>query len=183
MTKRISKRMLTVIICVSLALFIATGSTLAYLFAKTPSLENTFEPVYVSCLVEENFDGVTKSNVRIKNTGDISSYMRATFVVMWVADNGSVHSSSPVENVDYKLTLGSSKWQKGSDGFYYYSYAVESGNSADEFITSLTLVGEAPTGYSLSVHVAATAIQAEPTHAVTEAWGVSVLGNGSITPP
>ena len=106
---KISKKLLIILICSAVAVCITTGSTLAYIFAKTDNRENKFEPVFVSCNVEESFDGKTKSNVIIRNTGDIEAYIRATFVVMWVSDSGAVHSSAPVEGQDYTLVMGSQK--------------------------------------------------------------------------
>ena len=179
---KISKRLLITIICVAIAVCATTGGTLAYLFSKTEARDNAFEPVFVSCQVEESFDGVTKSDVKIKNTGDVKAYIRATFVVMWRSDDGKVHSSTPVEGQDYMITLGSTKWVKGSDGFYYYTSAVHSGESTDILISSISKTADGPEGYSLSVHVAATAIQSEPATAVEEAWKVTVQSNEKLTP-
>ena len=183
MSKNISKKLIVIVIAVLLAVTAVTGGTVAYLLAESPSVENSFKPVYVSCLVEEKFDGVTKSDVKIKNTGDISAYIRATFVVMWVAEDGSVLSRKPVLDADYSLTPGSSKWALGSDGFYYYTLPVASGKSTELLIDTISLTGTAPKGHSLTVHVAATAIQAEPHTAVTQGWGVQIQADGTLVAP
>jgi hypothetical protein len=180
---KISKRLLIILICSAVTICVATGSTLAYIFAKTDNRENRFEPVFVSCDVEEKFDGNTKSNVIIRNTGDIEAYIRATFVVTWVSDSGAVHSSLPVEGQDYSLVLGSSKWLKGTDGFYYYTMPVHPGEATDVLISSIAPLVEGPDGYSLSVHIASTAIQSKPISAVNEAWGASVNENNILTAP
>lgn len=181
MTK--NKKLLLIAIAVLIAVACTTGGTLAYLMAGTPSVDNTFRPVYVSCSVEEQFDGVTKTDVKIKNTGDINAYIRATFVVMWVADNGSVLGDKPVLGTDYTIDYGSANWLQGSDGFYYYNVPVSAGDTTAILLDKVILKGEAPEGYSLTVHVAATAIQAEPAAAVTEAWGVQLNSNGSLIAP
>ena len=62
---------------------------------------------------------------------------------------------------DYSLTLGSPKWVKGSDGFYYFVSYIEADSYTDVFIDSISALRDGPTGYSLSVHVTATAIQAD----------------------
>ena len=181
MTK--NKKLLLIVIAAMIAIVCTTGGTIAYLLAGTPSVDNSFQPVHVSCLVEEQFDGATKTDVKIKNTGDINAYIRATFVVMWVADNGSVLGSKPVLGTDYTIDFGASSWVLGSDGFYYYTSPVSAGESTAILLDSVPLIGEAPEGYSLTVHVAATAIQAEPAIAVTEAWGVQIDSNGRLVAP
>ena len=180
-----SKKLLITLIGLLLIVGTAVGGTLAYLFSKTPETENSFTPVVVSCAVEESFDGAVKSDVKVRNTGDIAAFVRATFIVMWTSDSGSVHSSSPLENTDYTVSFGSAKWTKGTDGFYYYSNSVMPGDVTDIFISSITLADGAdiPAGYSLSVHVVASAIQSEPSTAVNDAWGATVQGaNGLIAP-
>ena len=180
---KISKKQLIIIICVAITICATVSGTIAYLFAKTNEITNSFTPVFVSCEVQEHFDGVTKTNVRIKNTSDIKAYIRATFVVMWLSEEGNVYSSAPVEGQDYAITLGSSKWIKGSDGFYYYNSAVHAGESTDIMINSVSPISDGPEGYSLSVHIAATAIQSEPTAAIEQAWRVSINSDGKLIIP
>ena len=177
------KKILIIIAALLLISAFAGGATLAYLLAETPAVENNFVPVYVSCEVIEEFTGTTKSNVSVKNTGDIKAYIRATFVIMWTSEDGSVYSIPPKEGVDYSITLGSSSWSLGSDGFYYYELPVEAGASTDAIIDSLTILSTPPEGHNLNVHVAATAIQAEPAGAVEDAWGATVQENGALTAP
>ena len=177
------KKLILIIAMAFVLLGTAVGTTLAYIFDRTPSVENSFEPVYVSCAIEERFDGVTKSEVKVRNTGDINVFIRATFVAMWVADDGKVLSVAPVEGVDYAIQLGSSKWQKGSDGFYYYTSQVAPTSATEMLIDTISVTGDAPKGYKLAVHVAATAIQAEPAGVIAETWGATVQTNGTIIAP
>ena len=163
---------------------IAGGTTAAYLLDETTPLQNSFDPVFVECEVEEVFDKTTKSNVTIKNTGEIDAYIRAVFVVTWVASDGSIYSTAPARGVDYELVLGASGWEVGSDGFYYYTSAVAPGASTSTLIDSLTVVSQTPPeGHKLSVHVAATAIQSTPAAAVENAWGVTVDSDGTLNAP
>ena len=181
MTK--NKKLILIVIAALITVVCTTGGTLAYLLTGTPSVDNSFQTVYVSCSVEETFDGKTKSNVAVKNTGDIDAYIRATFVVMWVANDGSVLSAKPALGTDYTLSYGSDNWALGSDGFYYYALPVSAGDTTAILLDKVILTGEAPEGYSLTVHVAATAIQAEPAAAVTEAWGVQIRSDGRLIAP
>ena len=183
MTRKITPKLIIIIAAVFLIISTATGVTLAYILKGTPPVENSFDPVYVSCLVEEEFDGRTKSNVKVKNTGDINAYVRATYIVMWKNDDGAVLGQAPVLGVDYTITTGSDKWVLGSDGFYYYTSPLMPNVSSDILIKEIKATENAPDGYFLSVHVAATAIQAEPTNAVTEAWTATIGSNGSLTAP
>ena len=178
-----TKKLWIVIISLILVVCVSGGATLAYLYAKTPEVENSFTPVFVDCEVVEEFSGTTKSNVAVKNTGDITAYVRATFVVMWVADDGTVYGVAPREGVDYSIELGSPAWMLGSDGFYYYSMPVVSLATTEALINTLTLISEAPDGYKLTVHVAATAIQSEPAAAVEDAWGATLQPDGALVAP
>ena len=183
-TKKRTVKYTVAIICAVLVIAVAVGATIAYIMADTPPVENTFEPVFVSCAVEETFDGAVKSNVTVKNTGDISAYIRAAVVVTWVSDNdGSVNSTAPVAEVDYSISMGSSLWVKGSDGFYYYTAPIVAGESTEKLINTLTTVGDGLEGHSLSVQILASAIQAEPVEAVNMAWGASVSADGSLISP
>ena len=81
------------------------------------------------------------------------------------------------------LELGSLKWARGSDGFYYYSDPVAPGDVTELLIKSIYPIVEAPEGYSLKVHIAATAIQSEPEEAVEGAWGAIIRDDGTMTAP
>ena len=131
---KINKKLLLIILSLILATVLAGGTTVSYLLAQTPPAENSFTPVFVDCKVEESFNNTTKSNVTVKNVGDIAAYIRATYVVMWVAADGSVHSARPVEGVDYSITFGPPSWNLGTDGFYYYDLPVSAGSSTEVLI-------------------------------------------------
>lgn len=173
----------TIVIAVLIVVFATTGGTLAFIFTGTPPVENSFETVYVSSAVEEDFDGAVKSNVKVRNTGGISAYIRAVAVVTWAKDDGTVHANMPIAGSDYSIDFGSYKWSLGSDGFYYYTESVSAGNATEVLFDSVSLIGTAPSGYTLSVSIYATAIQAEPARAAAEAWGVEILQNGNLVAP
>lgn len=62
--------LLLTLVLLALAL---TGATLAYLITHTDPVPNRFTPAHVSCNVTEDFDGTTKKNVNVTNTGDIDA--------------------------------------------------------------------------------------------------------------
>ena len=188
MKKRISVKKTMLIVSAVLLIAVAIGTTTAFLVDETPPLTNTFQPVSVSCAVQESFDPTTnlKKDVSVKNTGDIPAYVRATVVVTWVSEDGNTtYGGAPVAGVHYTVVMGQNGWQQGSDGFYYCTAAVEAGGTTPILLASATPVaGQAPEGYRLSVQIVASAIQADPAEAVTSAWsGVTVRSDGTITAP
>ena len=179
--KRILTKHWVLFLLVPAILLTVTGGVFAFLTAITPKVTNWFDPVVVTCRVEEEFDGNAKQNVSIRNTGDISGFIRATLVINWVDADGKVLAAAPVESVDYTAEWGSNLWQMGSDGYWYYTKAVSPGETTDLLLKSLT-PGTAPEGYRLQVQILATAIQAEPVAAVESAWGADVTAD-RLTPP
>lgn len=169
-----------------LVILVSVGTTLAYLSTKTESIENTFTSADVSSEVEETFDGTTKTEVSIKNTGKVDAYIRAVVIVTWVADEGAdVYATKPVEDEDYKISYASEvNWKKGANDFWYFTSPVGTGESTADLIKSCTVVeGKAPEGYHLSVEIVASAIQASPETVVETQWGVTVENNVITTVP
>lgn len=147
-----------------------TGSTIAYLFDNSDAIVNTFKPSSVTTEITEEFDGNTKHDVVIKNTGDVTAYIRATYVVTWQNQDGEVHPSQPAAGTDYIITMGDG-WFQGSDGYWYHTAEVSAQESTSVFIdTCAPVEGMAPENYYLSVEILASAIQSVPTNAVNEAW-------------
>lgn len=174
---------LKTLIIVALALFTigAVGATVAFIMDKTPLLENEFTPATVSCEVTETFDGENKTDVAVKNTGNVNSYVRAAVVVCWISkENGSIYSVMPREGVDYTLTQTASGWTKSTDGYYYYASPITPGASTEILISSLKMQNTAPDGYTLSVQIAASALQSTPKQTVENLWNVTVLDNGNL---
>lgn len=157
------------------------GSTVAFLVDKTGNVQNTFEYAKVSCEVTETFNGTSKSNVQITNTGTTDAYIRATYVVNWLDKDGKIAASDP-EGYSYSLNVNpDGKWTKMGD-YYYYLTPVAPGKSTPESLLTCTViypVTENPE-YTLSVEILATAIQSTPAKAVEEAWGVPI-SQGSVT--
>ena len=156
---------------------------------KTPAVKNEFAYGKVSCEVLEDFDGTVKSNVRIKNTGNIPAYILARVVVTWKNENGDIYGTKPVLGEDYSLAINSndnSKWfnmTTDSGGLYFYfPEFIEPGEETDKmrYDFKKTENANVPKGYDLSVEILADAIQSEPVSAVKEAWGMTVQ-NGVIT--
>ena len=176
-------RVIAIAISIVAAVAIATGSTIAYLWTKAPPIENTLEPVAVTCRVNETFDGVIKSNVSVTNTGDVKAYVRASIVATWIDAEGNTYGGeTPVEGVSYKVTYSLSDWVKGSDGYFYFLSPVNAGMDTAPLLDTLSPVSEnIPEGYTLRVQILASAIQAEPSAAVEQYWNVTVASDGKLT--
>lgn len=170
------------ILLVSLVLILvfAVGGTLAYLVTSTASIENLFNASNVSVAVTETLANGVKSNVKVQNTGNTDAYIRAAVVINWQNESGNVYGQVPTSN-DYSITwnLTDTGWFQGNDGFYYYKNAVAPTKTTEEaLITSCTWLNEPPAdGYTLTVEILASGIQASPKNAVESAWGVSVDDN------
>ena len=158
------KKIITLLALVLLLTLVITG-TVAFLATGTNSIVNTFTPSHVTTQVVETLDGNTKSDVMIKNTGDTSAYIRATYVVNWVDANGNIYAAQPEAGTDYTILLNvgfeSAPWTLGDDdGYYYCNTAIEPGNETPVLINSIAPVADkAPTGYTLQVTIIAEGIQ------------------------
>ena len=113
--------------------------------------------------------------MKITNTGTAPSYIRAAVVVTWVTSDGSTLAETPVEGEDYDITYAENTgWLKGDDGYWYYTTPVNPNESTGILIDECTQLAE-KADCQLAVEILASAIQSDPSDAVTEAWGVTVL--------
>ena len=175
---RKNTRIITLLIALLLFSALAVGGTVAWLTANTGNVANTFTPSHVACQVTENFDGTTKSNVNVTNTGDTEAYIRVKLVTYRVNDDGQhIGGTATIPT----FTPGSG-WIE-HDGYYYYTSPVKPGEEPnDDLISSITLTGsynDADGGKQV-IEVMAEAIQSQPAAAVGSSWGVSI-SEGSVT--
>lgn len=183
--KRVMKTKQPVALVALLVLLCCTVvGTLAYLVTSTDPVTNTFTPASVSTEVNEDFDGITKSNVTIKNTGNIDAYIRATVVVNWASDSETeknvVSGIVPKEGTDYTIDWTMVNWVKVGD-YYYYTQKVAAKGETKQLFTDCKLKEGVtpPSGYHLQVTILADGIQAEPVHVVADVWkDVKVGANG-----
>lgn len=186
--RRRNQRKWLAVTIISIICCVISGITLAYVFTQTDALKNTFVPAQVSCDVLEGqdgstFDGTTKSDVKIKNTGETTAYIRAAVVVTWMSEDGTqVTATKPVEGTDYQITYNTdSDWVHSSDGFWYYTIPVDVDGQTDTLIESCVCSVTPPDGFYLSVEIVASAIQSSPSTVVTEYWSSGVAGVNETT--
>ena len=183
MRRRTRKKKVNVAVIAVLFLCIIAGTVggaYAYLTAKTDPISNEFVPAKVSCLVEEDFAEGVKSNVKVRNTGNIDAYIRAVVVATFVSEDGKVLATAPKESVDYFIQWGTDGWTQGQDGYWYHTKPVKPEETTVLLIESAYELS-VPDGYRLHLQILATGVQSDPAIAVQEAWGVSV-NNGELLP-
>lgn len=197
------KRIILPLIITLSAVVLIVGVSLvsAYMFKKSETTVNNFDPAVVSCAVEEVFDGQKKTSIKVKNTGNVKAYLRLKIVTYWQDSKGNAVwisgqdsdtnnppqlNSIPNVNVD----LGTD-WKSDNEDHatYYYTKPVEPNGLTENLLNSeisglnsvqTTVNGVVYTYYPV-VEIVAEAIQSDPTSAVTESWKVTIDSNGTIT--
>ena len=171
-------RKAALILSLCLIFALAVGTTLAYLKANTSPVTNTFTAAKSKITIEEKTDDGIKSEIYIKNEGTATSYVRVKLVMNWVDGNGKVVSGGNLPEV----TLNEPDWFM-KDGIYYYTKPVGPKDSTANLLKDPITQPNAPEGCHLEVTVLAESIQAAPSKAVTDSWGVRVDSNGYLTQP
>ena len=176
-------RLMTMVIATVLLLALAIGGTLAWLSTKDGPITNTFTPSKVTCKVTESFNGETKSNVNVTNTGDTDAYIRVKLVTYRTNDQGQ-HIGGTASLP--RFTLGEN-WVS-HDGYYYYTLPVAPGESPETNLTESMTLTDSYTdadGGKQAIDVMAEAIQSVPEAAVKAAWGAgfSINADGSLNVP
>lgn len=170
-------RKAALILSLCLIFALAVGTTFALLKASTAPVENTFTAAKSDIKIDEDVTGGQKKSIIVKNTGTAVSYVRVKLVMNWVDDNGNV-SAEPV-NITPSITAD---WFE-QDGIYYYKMPVAAKDFTTNLLKTPITQDAAPEGYHLEVTVLAESIQAAPSKAVTDSWGVRVDNNGYLTQP
>lgn len=174
-------RKTALILSLCLIFALAVGTTFALLKASTAPVENTFTAAKSGTDIVEKLDGSQKTSIAVKNTGTAVSYVRVKLVMNWVSGDGKTISGEPV-NID--VTYDTTKWFE-QDGIYYYKMpvAANDGETTNLLATPITEPADKPADCHLEVTVLAESIQAAPSKAVQQSWGVGVDSNGYLTQP
>lgn len=167
--------------CVCILACAAVSGSLAWLISAPGPVVNEFTPGEVTIQVDETFDGSTKSDVRIENTGNVPAYIRVALVPAWVDDEGNI-AAKPASLDDCTITLGDNFnqfWFEGTDGFYYCKTFINPDESTPILIKSCTVNGEEHE-YDFELQVIASAVQSLPTSTVEAVWPVVVDTDGTL---
>lgn len=155
--RRLSKRTVILLASLTLLMGLTIGSTAAYLVTHTSQVTNTFTPAKVSCVINETFKDNVKSDVTIKNMGNVDAYIRAMVIISWTDADGNIVPApfgDPVFTTDANWSLNE------VDGIYYYSERVAPNDSTTNLINSIAPPSDTK-GYRLKVDIIADAIQAD----------------------
>lgn len=172
-------RKTALILSLCLIFALAVGTTFALLKANTDPVTNTFTAAKSDIKIDEDVTGGQKKSIIVKNTGTAVSYVRVKLVMNWVSGDGKTISGEPV-NID--VTYDTTKWFE-QDGIYYYKMPVAAKGETTNLLQTPITQDAAPEGYHLEVTVLAESIQAAPSTAVQQSWGVGVDSNGYLTQP
>lgn len=186
MSKRIKHLLIA---ATALCIVAVVGLTLAFMFKKAEKT-NQFIPAEVSCAVREKTDGseVTgiaavgseKSDIRVENTGNVKEFIRLRLVSYYVDANGNIVGTVSSQYPTLSLKNG---WIAGANHTYYYPFPTDPGGMTEILCEPFTL-GQTQLENGTMVYqvmeVIAEAVQAEPSDAAQEVWGVTVE-NGVVT--
>lgn len=175
-------RKTALILSLCLIFALAVGTTFALLKASTAPVENTFTAAKSGTDIVEELDGNQKKSIVVKNTGTAVSYVRVKLVMNWVDNTtGNIVSGDNLPTV----VLNESDWFE-KDGIYYYKMPVAPDGKTENLLQAdspITEPTDKPAGCHLEVTVLAESIQAAPSAAVQQSWGVGVDSNGYLTQP
>ena len=165
---RIHKRAILLGLAALLVVAASIGGTLAWLTSTPSGLINTFVPGNVPNEIHEDFDDgdATKSNVMIKNVGNVNAFIRVVLVPIWrnTSDNSGAGIAADMSQLTISpaLPTGSTpvnKWVY-ADGYYYYTEPVAPGAFTEELIGSAT-VNVVKDGKYLELQILSQSVQAE----------------------
>lgn len=166
------------ILCLALLLVITGIGVMGYMFRVTDDTNAPLTPPSLSCSVIEQYADGVKSEIKVKNTGNVDAYLRVRLVAYWLdADGNRVYREAQVPT----FTLDSESWLADSANATYYFRTPVAPQSATDDLLSSDMVLASEGGYTLVVEVFAEAIQALPTDAASSAWGLEISSDGKIT--
>ena len=182
------KKKILLILLLTVLLVTLVTTVYAYMFRESEKVTNIFVPANVDCSVQETFTGSEKNSIMIINESNVDAYVRVRLVCYWQDSKGN----PVVSDIDQaEFTLGKD-WIKYQN-VYYYKHTLEPNEKTAELLGSTITMPDpicetiASDGviteywYYPVVEVFAEAIQALPTDAVVDSWGVTLDENGNIT--
>ena len=146
-------------------------------------------------MIDDEMDsaGTVKSDVRAQNTGNVTAYLRAAYVMAWYYGLGDeavavapYRGDGVFEDLGGGTVSGGEAWIHGSDGYWYYRYPVQPGHMAKVgLFTSYTAPGATPpfAGAHLEMKMLLQGVQydADKTR-VGSAWGDAMTLDASGNP-
>lgn len=160
---KLNKRAVALLVSLVFLMTAAVGITVAYIVDNTPEVENIFKPSNVACQVMEGQNNL----YTVENIGDTSAYVRVAVLVNWKNADGHIYAKAPT----FSVILGD-YWTLGKDGYYYYAKPLTTASDAKGTTSLQITTTDSLDGYTLSVEIAVSAIQA--TSAAVTDWSNGV---------
>lgn len=153
------------ILSLILACTLAVGGTVAWLVDSTPAITNTMIPGKVPIEIGETFNGETKSDVTVTNTGNVDAYIRVAVVANAVDNEGNIIAGTAPQ-----YSINTAYWQE-LNGYYYYKAVVKPGHKTQPLFTDpVTVSGGEVNILAESIQVLGGYNNQKPE---TYAWGVT----------
>lgn len=170
--KHMNKRALALLLSSVLLTCAAVGTTVAWIMQQTEPQGNTFTPPDARIALDTHDE--------ILNKGNIPVYVRAMAVVNWysTAEEHTILSEKPVENVDFEIDTVAGGWFLASDGFYYRTEPLAPGESVTLFTNAYQI--KEKTGYELRLLILSESIQTYPIDAIHAAWPAVTVNDGKL---
>lgn len=162
------------------------GGTLMFLTTQSQSVVNTFTASKVASEIEEVFENNIKTEIKVKNTGNIPAYIRVKLVTYRVDGDKPIAGEATIPEFE----LGDN-WLKAKDQdhVYYYKIPVPGDRETENLIKNVSEIAlkeytDAYGGKQV-IEVLAEAIQADGQDGkgnkpVTLAWNVKVDGDANL---
>ena len=183
--KKINVKNKTLIISALAIISLLSITTLAY-FTSQDKVTNKIQTGDVDITVEEIVGEVDENlnwpkEVKIKNDSKSPVLIRVSIIPRWQDGNKPYLGDSTLIKLNFTnianegdYRIGTEKWVKGNDGYYYYNTIVDTGKATKEILRSVQLnlpddKKNIYEGKDLKVDVKAEAIQAT-TDAYKAAW-------------
>lgn len=142
------QRFFFLVFSVVFAIVIVTGATFAW-FVSSDKRQNEIEIMQYAFDVKlvENFampgevkkgDTVTKE-AKVKNTGDISMFVRVMVFPTLVASDGKTLLEAQLNNQLVLEDLDTNDWKDGGDGYFYYLKELGPGAETPELFKSVKI--------------------------------------------
>lgn len=145
-----------------LLLGVSVSGTWAYLVTMSEPMTNSFSPARVACSAEKKLN---ENSIVVRNTGEAAIYIRVALVSVTTDEEGNLRMDTNENLKEFHLGDG---W-KYINGYYYYRYSVAPSASTGNLLGQTITLGE-----NQSITVLAQCIQAEPSNAIKDAWGVDI---------
>lgn len=158
--------------------WLVTSTTHAWLVERTTTLENSLLVGKVDNEIIEEFDQQVKKNVTVKNTGNITAFIRVKVIPSWLEPETGVTLGLPAEGT-YSLSFNETDWFE-SAGYWYHRQPVASQGETSVLIYEGQPQANLATAYEgkqFKLEIMTQSVQSEPLEGVIELWGMNPQAN------